>query len=269
MIEVFDQHGNKMFEVSPMQGGSNKNGKQTEEEIEDGEKFISEARAILEDMKKKGNISGKISQYLSQLLKVEIPWEELVEKSIKTNTIMKPDDRSWRSLNKFYQPHGIHLPGYSLSESNEGIGTLIICVDRSGSINKKELKQFSYIIEQSMKYFKVIKVLIHDIKIHQEKEFNIDNIIEFYKFIKTEGYKGGGGTSHKYVFEKIQTIWEEDPNEISMCISLTDMYSDIKELYKKQEFIKNNLPFVFIITSSGQKINIDKDFGEITQIKIK
>ncbi len=120
-----------------------------------------------------------------------------------------------------------------------------------------------------MKYFKNIKVLIHDVNIQQERDFNKDNILAFYEFIKNEGYKGRGGTSHQYVFERIEKLWEENPDDLSMCISLTDMYSDIESLYKKQQFIINNFPLVFIITSSGKKIKLDESIGEITQIQIK
>ena len=267
MVNVTNnKSGEKMFSVSPTQGGNTKD-KNMEQISQETDKFISEARAIFEDMKNKGAISDNLSQFLSKLLRVEIPWEELLEKAIKTNTIMKPDGRSWRSVNKFFQPHGITLPGYTMEESNEGIGTLIIGVDTSGSISKKELKKFSYIIEQSMKYFKTIKVLIHDVKIHQEKDFDRDNILAFYSFISNEGYKGRGGTSHGPLFKRIDELWDENSDDISMVISLTDLYSDVESLYKNQKFIKENCPLIFLI-NSGRKIPLDK-FGEINQIIIK
>jgi hypothetical protein len=53
-----------------------------------------------------------------------------------------------------------------------------------------------------------------------------------------------------------------------MVISLTDMCSDIESIYKRYEWIKNNLPLVFIITKDGDYSNLDTTFGSITQIKI-
>jgi hypothetical protein len=53
-----------------------------------------------------------------------------------------------------------------------------------------------------------------------------------------------------------------------MVISLTDMASDIDYNYKKYEWIKNNLPLVFIITKDGSMLNLDSSFGNITQIKM-
>lgn len=268
MIEVFDQHGNKMFEVSPTQGGADKDGEIDETSSQEVKKIISEGRAILENMKKKGSISGKMSEYLTKLLEVKIPWTELVEKAIKTNTILEPNNRSWKQLNKFYSPIGITLPGYAMEESNEGIGTLIISVDTSGSISKTILKKFSYVIEQSMKYFKSIKVLVHDVSIHQEKDFEKDTINQFYDFIKNEGYKGRGGTSHKYVFDKIEDLWNDDPDDLSMYMSLTDMYSDVENIYTQYSFIKNNLPTVFLIID-GRTTTLDKSIGTISQILIE
>jgi predicted metal-dependent peptidase len=268
-IEVKDQNGEVMFTVSPMQGGSDEKGKIEPQTVQQVEQFVSEARAMFTDMKKKGTISGSISEHLDKILKVEIPWDELLEKAIKTNVVLKPDGRSWRNINKYYVGIGLTLPGYSLEETNEGVGTLIICADTSGSVSKKQLKQFSYVIEKSMTYFERVVLLVHDVQIHQEKEFSKDNILEFYNFISKEGYKGRGGTSHKYVFDKIEEMWENDMDDISMCISLTDAYSDIEHLYKNYKFIKNNTPLVFILTDDGKIMTLEKDYGEITQIQIK
>ena len=268
-IEVKDQNGNVMFTVSPMQGGADEKGKIDQQTTQEVEQFVSEARAIFNDMKKKGTISGSIAEHLKNILKVEIPWDELLEKAIKTNVVLKPDGRSWRNLNKYYICHGLTLPGINMEESNEGVGTLIVLVDTSGSVSKKQLRQFSYIIEKSMQYFKTVKLLIHDIDIHQEVEFNKDNILKFYNFISNEGYKGRGGTSHKPAFDKCEKMWEKNADEISMIISLTDCYSDIEHIYNNYNFLKNNTPLVFLITPDGKKMSLDKDFGEITQIFIK
>jgi len=166
--------------------------------------------SLFENIKTQGNLPEYLTTYLDELLKVEIPWETLVEKSIKTNIIMKPDDRSWRSLNKFFMPHRLNLPGTSLTQELEGTGTLIVGCDSSASISHKDLKKFSGIIETSMIHFKTIHLIVHDTIIHQRKMFDKDTIHEFYRFISDEGYRGRGGTSHKYLFEEVQTeYWEK------------------------------------------------------------
>jgi len=269
-IDVQDGNGNYMFTVITNLGGVS-SAMDADENIKAAltDQIVAEARAIFENIKSKGDSPGYLVTYLDKILKVEIPWETLVEKAIKTNVIMKPDERTWRCLNKYFVPHKINLPGYALIEDNEGTGTLIICIDSSGSVSDKNLKKFSSVVENSMKYFKTIKLLVHDTTIHQRKEFTKDNIGEFYHFVSIIGYQGRGGTSHRDVFKEIQTeYWEKDKDELSMVISLTDMASDIESCYKQQEWIHNNLPLVFIITKDGSILNLDNSFGSITQIKI-
>lgn len=269
-IDVMDKSGNYMFTVITNLGGITSSIDE-EESIKTAltDQIVAEARAIFENIKSKGDVPGYMVSYLDKILKVEIPWETLVEKAIKTNIIMKPDDRTWRCLNKYFMPHKINLPGYSLIEDTEGTGTLIVGGDTSASITDKNLKKFSGIIEESMRHFKTIRLITHDSVIHQRVEFTKDNIGDFYKFISKTGYHGRGGTSHRDLFNEIQTeYWEKDKDELSMVISLTDMYSDITSVYKNYEWIKNNLPLIFLVTSDGSTQEFDSTFGNITQIKI-
>jgi len=274
-ITVTDGDGKPMFIVSSIIGGITPNC--ISDELDESTKnmlidqFVAESRALFENIKTQGNLPEYLTTYLDELLKVEIPWETLVEKSIKTNIIMKPDDRSWRSLNKFFMPHRLNLPGTSLTQELEGTGTLIVGCDSSASISHKDLKKFSGIIETSMIHFKTIHLIVHDTIIHQRKMFDKDTIHEFYRFISDEGYRGRGGTSHKYLFEEVQTeYWEKNKDDLSMVISLTDGYSDIESYYQnpKFEWIKNNIPLVFIITKDGNGMSLDQTYGNISQIKI-
>ncbi len=273
-IRVSNEFGQHLYDVSSLLGGTSKH---EINELNDNTKnmlinqIIAESRAIFENIKSQGSLPSYLTTYLENILKVEIPWEVLVEKAIKTNIIMKPDDRSWRSLNKFFVPHNLNLPGYSLVQETEGTGTLVVTVDSSASISERNLKQFSNVIENSMIHFENINIIVHDVTVHQRKTFNKDRIGEFYNFISNEGYCGRGGTSHKYVFKEIQEeYWKKDKDDLSMVISLTDNFSDIESIYKNPEFewIKNNIPFVIIITKNGTHIKIDKSFGNITQIQI-
>lgn len=269
-IQVFDANNNLLMTIPDILAGFNPTDFDNKVAERSTEQIISEARAILETLKQRGTLSGSLAIYLDELLKVEIPWERILEKTIKTNIIMKPDDRSWRNLNKYYMAHNLTLPGYTLTEDPEGVGILIIGTDTSGSINITNLKKFSYVILNSMKYFKEVYLFTHDMKIHQEKRFTKDNINEFYKFISKEGYKGRGGTSHQHLFEKIeQDFWKERKDELSMVICLTDGYSDIEYQYSKYDWIKNNIPLVFILTKSGKNsLYLDKTIGSIQEIKM-
>jgi predicted metal-dependent peptidase len=266
-IHVSDKNDNELFITNPEVQG-------LEGQLDPGEQslieqFVAESRAVFENLKEKGAVSSFIKEYLDNILKVEIPWHVLVERSIKTNVIMKPDDRSWRVLNKFYIALDLTLPGYTMTEDVEGVGMLIITADSSGSVNTSELKKFSHIIEMSMKYFKEIHLLVHDVNVQQHKIFTKDNIYQFYEFIKKEGYHGRGGTSHKPVFTKIEEeFWKEKKDDLSMVISLTDGYSDIENIISRYDWIKNNTPLTFIITKGGKLPAIDNAIGNILNIKM-
>jgi predicted metal-dependent peptidase len=229
------------------------------EVIKTSDKIVSEARALHHTMKTKGSDSGALASYLDEILKVEIPWETLLEKAIKTNVIMKPDERSWKKLHYMYRPHGINLPGSTIAEDRDGVGILIIFVDSSGSMSDDELKKASSVIEQSMHYFEEIWVYVHDVRIQQEKIFTADERHAFFAFIKNEGYKGRGGTSHQYVFKAVQdNIWDSNgkKDDVSMAISFTDGASDIESQITQYEWLRV-VPMTFVISGNYQIGEID------------
>jgi len=172
-VDVFE-NGKYLFSSNLNIGGfSNTSPIESNESIKTliTNQVVAEARAIFENLKTRGTLPGQLTDYLTRVLKVEIPWETLVEKAIKNNVTVKPDERNWRILNKFFIPHNINLPGYSSTESAEGgIGTLITSLDSSASISTKDLQKFSYVVASSMNYYKEVILLVHDVTIHQEKK---------------------------------------------------------------------------------------------------
>ena len=99
----------------------------------------------------------------------------LLEKAIKTNAFEKTDRRNWKRPNKYFINYGIYLPGHIPYKENNGVGTLIIHIDSSGSINNKDLRKAGYIIYKSIQHFEKIIVLVADIEIHQTVEFRKNN----------------------------------------------------------------------------------------------
>ena len=221
------------------------------------EQIINNARATNNILEQKGrgtSSNGSIKEFLSNLLKVEIKWETLVEKAIKTNTILKPNDRSWRAINKYYAPHGITLPGVSMEEEKENVGILVIWIDISGSISKKDLKKFAYIINQSLDNFDKTHVLVHNSGIVQNVQFESSNKIEFITFINTIGFDVGGGTAHEDCYRFVQKEYWDGDNELkdklSLILSLTDGYSDIDSCLSDKKFTWcKSVPTVFISTT--------------------
>ena len=269
-ITVTDTKTGEKYQVKPIPGSpSSPDDKLTIQQVN---QFIAEANSMFQLLDQKGNISGNMKEYIKNLLKVEIPWEKIIEKAIKTNFIQKPIERSWRRFNNFYIPHNLNLPGYALGEEDENVGILIIGFDSSGSISKKLIRKFSYIIDESFHYFKEIILIVHDVEIHQIKTFYQDDKIEFQNFITNVGIKGRGGTSHKYLFNYIENeIWSkrDKRDNLSMVMSLTDGESDIEQIYKQYNWIINNTPLLFILPPKSKWSFNTNGYDNIQFIKMQ
>ena len=143
---------------------------------------------------------------------------------------------------------------------------LVCCIDSSGSISNSDLKKFVGVILSSIKHFKKLRILVHDVDVHQEfvldNEPNQDDILRTLREIK-----GRGGTSHKPVFDRIEILNREEL--ISAAIFLTDFYSDVEEIYKKFEWIKE-VPSVWVLNSdSNDTKNVILEDCETRTIHIK
>jgi len=272
---VTDNQTGEKYDITINPGDTTKLSDTDKEKIKHKiDQFVSEARALNQTIKEKekkdkGSKSGHIQSYLDKLLEVEIDWSTLLEKAIKTNVILKPTERSWRKLNPYYTPHGMTLPGMAMGDEKENVGLLVLLVDTSGSISDVELMKFAYVLNKSLYYFSEVRLITHDSMIHQKVTFEQEDFIKFYDFIKSIGFHGRGGTSHRDCFKYIQKeIWEEREKRdlLSMVISLTDGYSDIEHEYQNYKWIKST-PLVFICTSKWEFK--DPQYENIETIKIK
>jgi len=223
------------------------------EQVQAIESYVSQIRAIYNIEKEKGNISGEVKEAFEKLLAVVVPWETLLEKAIKKNAFEKTNRRNWKRPNKFFIGCGLYLPGKVPFIENNGVGTLIIHIDSSGSINSKDLRKAGYILYKSIQYFDKILVLVADIKIRQEVEFRKNNSEEMLKYFEDSGYLGRGGTSHYHVFKYMDKYLEDNPDSLSLCISITDMYSDIESSLDSCIFHKS-VPLI-LLSTTDIKIN--------------
>lgn len=270
-FEVDDS--NQKIDIDEDYNYGNENENPENIELKNIEKQIQEDAATMNQMmqqqneKNRSNNSGKpIIDYINSILKIELPWNDILEKAIKKNTIHIPTGRSWKSLNKFFIPHGITLPGVQLEEEQSGIGTCILLIDTSASVNITELKQYGSIIHESFKYYENIVVIDHDTHVKSVKEYKSDEGSKFIDDILKYGFKGRGGTSHndclKYIDENYYKT-SEQKDMLSSILFLTDGYSNINSILKNNiyEIIKDKVPLVFTLTSNV-KLNIPEDYKE-------
>jgi predicted metal-dependent peptidase len=217
------------------------------------EEYVSQIRAIYNIEKEKGSIPSNLITTFDELLKIEIPWETLLDKAIKSKTTEKANRRSWRKLNKYYVSLNINLPGFVASKNKDSVNTLIVHIDSSGSISTEDLKKAAYIIIKSAQYFEQVKLIVADVKIHQEVTFNYREFSRIEDYFKIQGIQGRGGTSHKNVFDYFDKVYEENPDGLSLTISITDLCSDIDSVIDSAKFIKA-VPLILLNTSGGKRI---------------
>lgn len=216
----------------------------------------SEVRERFRSTQQRGNIPNFIKEYLNKVLEVKLPWTEILSNALKANMCILPAGRGWKRLHKNFIAHGLTLPGLDYQEQNNAIGTLVISIDTSGSISSDDLKRFASVVKNALPLFEKTIVLTHDVEIHQEEEFFQEDEFKFIEFLTKTGLEGRGGTSHNYVFKRIEELSDELDNGISMYIGLTDGYSDIENIWEKYNWSKKNyIPTYFIITKDGRIID--------------
>jgi len=213
-------------------------GEHKNEDREISETLKAEARAV-QTMNGKGDTSGSLYKLITKIIQIKIPWTDIVMNAIATKVVPSPDNRSWRSIYKKLYAHQIYLPGQDYETKP---GFLIILVDTSGSISDTDLRKFGGLIYQSASYFDLIRIIKHDVRVHDDvsvkaSEFATTDVM--YK------YKGRGGTSHKYAFDVVEKAYQNS-DEISMVLALTDFDSDVEEIWKNYKWHKE-IPIKFIL----------------------
>lgn len=210
---------------------------------------VAEATAVSESLEQKGSQPGGLKQLIDQIIYIEVDWKIIVEKAIKQNVIRLPSNRSWIRLNKFYTPHNINIPGKISKRRHEGLNDLYILVDTSGSISDRNLKEFSGIVYESMKYFENTIVISHDVSAQEPMKFTKKDKNKFLQYLKNTGFKGRGGTSHRFCFDQIEKAHEK-LEKIGIILSLTDGHSDIESIWNKYNWTKDKkVPFMVICNS--------------------
>lgn len=208
----------------------------------------------------RGFSPGGLMEHIKELIKVELPWDEILQHSIKQSVKTNNSSKSWRSFNKRLRPHGIKLPGPGKQKDPDSI---VIAIDTSGSVDNRSLRKFLSVIFDSVHYFKKGHIIYHDMTITSIKTIERSKSPDFEELVKI---KGRGGTSHEEVYKKIQEM-NDNQEKISMVIFQTDGYSDIDELHSRYEWTKN-IPTKIVLNHSEFDIIKEESLKDsIIQIK--
>lgn len=166
---------------------------------------------------KQAESMGKLPKGIERLVqRIKNPpqdWRSILRKFVQQSA---QSDYSWKQPNGRYLHAGIYMPKLQ----SEAMGTLVIAIDTSGSIDEVILGQIEKEIDSismEMRPEKIIAIYC-DNAIRGTDEFLADEFISFSP-------KGGGGTDFRPVFK-----WVEDEGITPAClIYLTDMYGNFPE----------------------------------------
>jgi predicted metal-dependent peptidase len=210
-------------------------------EWDDMEDKIVTAYEMTKDAKSKGDIPAGIKRWIDKIRKSKVNWARVFHNYI--GQAVAKDDYSYTRVNKRFLGQDIYLPDLR----SHTLGRVVVAIDTSGSIDKEQLQQFAAEIHKIGGLIEELTILSADCQVHE-----IIKVSRFQNFMNKLKFLGGGGTSHKVVFDKIKEMHMEP--EILVC--LTDMMSDIEQCKKP------NYPVLWVSTSE-----IDKaPFGKVVQI---
>jgi predicted metal-dependent peptidase len=204
------------------------------QEIE--EKWKERLEEALLNSKMKGEVPLGMERLFDNIRKSVIPWRILLER-VYSKAV--PTDVNWLRRSKKSYACKIYLPNI-IKEKVE----VVNIIDTSGSISQDDLEVYiSEIIGMARAYQNHIdmRIITHDCEVQDDYSIKNGNIEK----IKALKIKGGGGTSHKPVFEYIK----EKYKDTKIIISFTDGYSDLDDI----DFNDYNFDKVFVIKNGSEE----------------
>ena len=168
------------------------------------------AEQALRSAKACGNDPAGIERPLTETRQSQQDWRAILRDFVAATT---PSDYRWTPPNRRYIASGLYLP----SVERRGLGEIVVAVDTSGSIGKRELEQFageiSAISEETQP--EAIHVVYCDAAVQSTQEFRASEPVRLEP-------KGGGGTDFRPPFE-----WIVENDVAPVClIYLSDLCCD-------------------------------------------
>jgi predicted metal-dependent peptidase len=168
------------------------------------------AEQALRSAKACGNEPGGIERPVSESRQSQQDWRAILRDFMAATA---PSDYRWTPPNRRYIASGLYLP----SVERRGLGEVVIAVDTSGSIGKRELEQFaaeiSAISEETQP--EAIHVVYCDAAVRCVQQFGPSEPVRLEP-------KGGGGTDFRPAFD-----WVAENDFAPVClIYLTDLCCD-------------------------------------------
>ena len=212
-----------------------------EEKREIEEYWKNKANEALVTAKLKGNVPAGIERLVGELSQAKVGWRELLQKYIQRAI---PYDYTYANCSKKSVSTGVYMPN-----TIRDFIDVVVAIDTSGSIGQEELKDFlSEVIGISKAFSSRVRMrlLTHDVKVWDDLLIQNGNIEK----IKNMNVRGGGGTSHKDVFDHVK----ENYRDTRLLVCFTDGDSDLDSIDGNEyRFDK-----VFVISVNGHDMQLKK-----------
>lgn len=200
----------------------------------------------------------KFEGFLKKIFNVKIPWDAILLDSIMIE-LQKSSDISYGKprMSWLINSHLPYMPNYT---EEENFGTVVFLIDESASIMNDDIAKAVSVIQQSDSYYKNVFVIKHDTLVKWSKlyeEINDEDIAEL--LIR----KHLGGTSHKDAFQKVIDFSNKSDTYISLVISITDLFSDIKQA---QSILPMSIPRLYL-RSNKEYTNVKDIVGKVITIQ--
>lgn len=191
-----------------------------------------------ENVRQKGAAGSPCCRFLKTLFRVKVDWRKILRGSLQT-ALEKSEQFSWARprTSLFGLPGQLYLPA---QWEDGAYGTLIIARDESGSVSNDDCRKAASIILEAKDHYSKIVLIRHDTSIVSVDEFTeVDDRVRDMALTR----KAMGGTSHREVFEFIRGYQTREDGQVSCCVFITDMCSDIEET---QGIIRDDIPRIYL-----------------------
>jgi predicted metal-dependent peptidase len=213
------------------------------EVLEEWKHKIAQAAA---QARMRGNMVAYLEEIIKEIFKPKVNWREVLRRFVIQN--FKSDYR-WVPPNKKFVSHGLYLP----SISGEGLGTIAVAVDVSGSVSTKEIQQFLGEVQGILDTYDCELWLIqHDREVKEDvvQVYRKGDVLDEVKIV------GRGGTSHIPVFEYIN----RNIHRPTCVVCCTDGYTEVPDT-------PPDYPVLWVL--STRHTDVVKKFGEIVFLDVE
>lgn len=186
-----------------------------------------------------GKLPASIARLVEQEMQPRVDWREVLRRFIQAAA---KNDYTWRRPNRRHIARGLYLP----SLHSETMGSIVVGVDTSGSIDAETLSQFAAEVRAILEDLQpeAVTVIYCDAAVNHVDRFEPGDLLHMEPH-------GGGGTAFEPVFRHVEGM---DTPPVAL-VYLTDMFGS---------FPQKEPPYPTLWASIGGQ---DAPFGEVVRVR--